>query len=258
PFRLDPLLACSSIHPPHLGRPGAGRPSRRHWRATCPSGSHVERPRLQRRSPGRLAGARGLARVARPALQVLLPARAGARAARPTGLELSRGPGGGTSRVRRRDQEDPDVPGEVARDERAERQPERAKQSPVRPGDGRRADEREVLGHQVRPAVEGGRRDEAGPALHEPAPEELLRRSDREREPCRELLLRPQRTERVDVADLAASARHDLAGDPVPDAEDRAESRSRGEAERDAARSYAKLTPHLPLYPHRIHSYEDA
>src|SRR5438477_8246907 len=95
-------------------------------------------------------------------------------------------------RFRRCHKKDPYVPRDVAYDERAEGDADRAEESPVRSRDRRRSDQRRILGHDVRTAVESGRGQVARAALHESAPEELLRWADHEAEARRELLLRPQ------------------------------------------------------------------
>src|SRR5213595_2229308 len=123
-------------------------------------------------------------------------------------------------RFRRDYKKDPDVPHHVANHESTERHADGAQESPVRAGDRRRSDERHVLGHDVRATVERRRGQVACAALHKTAPEELFRRPDHEAEARGELLLRPEGTKRVDVADLLAPTRHDLARDRVADAKD--------------------------------------
>src|SRR6266511_3709010 len=112
-----------------------------------------------------MAGTGCLADVARPPLQMLPRTRARPTAARPKGL--------GAPHLGRRDQEDPDVPRDVAHYERAQRHTDRAEESPVRPCHRRGAYERRILGHDVRAAVERGRGQITSATLHEAAPKEL-------------------------------------------------------------------------------------
>src|SRR6185503_15684178 len=175
--------------------------------------------------PGRVADLAG------PSLQVLPGAPAGSAAARPKGLAALH--------LGRRYQENPNVPGDVADHERAEGHADRAEQSPVRACHGGRTDERGVLGHDVRAAVQRRGGEVSGAALNEAAPEELLSRPDHKSEARGELLLRAERAQRVDVADLFTATRHDLTGDGVADAEDAVQARRRDEPEQGLARADA-------------------
>jgi hypothetical protein len=92
----------------------------------------------------------------------------------------------------------------------------------------------------MRATVGDRRAGRADAPLNEPAPEQLLRRADHRREPRRDLGLRPERPQRVDVADLFGTARHDRARHPVSDLEDRVEAGRREEAERDVSLAEAQ------------------
>src|SRR5207302_3984706 len=106
-------------------------------------------------------------------------------------------------------------------------------------GYGRRPDEGRVLGNQVGAAVERSCREVAGAALDEAAPEELFRGADHQAETRGELLLRPERAQRVDRPDLLSAVRHHLPREPVPDAEDGVESRGARETEGERRRPEA-------------------
>ena len=143
------------------------------------------------------------------------------------------------------DEEDPDVPGDVADDERAEGHARRVQRAPMSAGDPRRAEQREVAGDDVDAAVGHGCERGSAPApiaphqglLDETAPEELLGRTDDRGQPGRDLRSAPDGPERVDVPDLRVATRDEASGKRITHPERRIQRGGRGEPERDLGRS---------------------
>src|ERR1700694_3889476 len=131
----------------------------------------------------------------------------------------------------RRDQKDPDIPAHVTDDHRGHPLFARVEGPPEEAGGSRGPGESEIRREQVNAAIDGGgEQGTAAPAkaphqaaLDETAPEELLARSDHQREDGGDGLGWRGSSQLVDPGNLSVAGGHDSAGHPVAHLEDRVE-----------------------------------